>query len=155
MDTFMRSVGSFFGLLAIMFFMTYGSEAAIVNIEIIKVESPTFDGRSFGSVGQYEKLHGRAYGEVDPEDPHNSIITDIDLAPRNSNGKVEYSMDIFILKPIDMNRSNHKLFLDCHILIRLNLHQHLQGLKKYEFHYLNQFFLLNHLLQDQFHFLLK
>ncbi len=112
MDTFMRSVGSFFSLLAIMFFMTYGSEAAIVNIEITKVESPTFDGRSFGSVGQYEKLHGRAYGEVDPEDPHNSIITDIDLAPRNSNGKVEYSMDIFILKPIDMNRSNHKLFLD-------------------------------------------
>ena len=69
MDTFMRSLGRFFGLLGIMFFMTYGSEAAIVNIEFTKVESPTFDGRSFGSVGQYEKLHGRAYGEVDPEDP--------------------------------------------------------------------------------------
>jgi hypothetical protein len=48
---------------------------------------------SFGPVGQYEKLAGRAYGEVDPGDPRNAVVTDIGLAPRNAGGKVEYSMD--------------------------------------------------------------
>jgi hypothetical protein len=88
------------------------AEARIIRIEIISVESPTFDGRIFGRVGPYEKLRGKAYGEVDPTDPHNAVITDIDLAPRNANGMVEYSMDIFILKPVDLRRGNHHVFLD-------------------------------------------
>ena len=88
------------------------AEARITRIEITSVESPTFDGRAFGRVGPYEKLRGRAYGEVDPTDPRNAAITDIELAPLNANGRVEYSMDIFILKPVDLNRGNHKLFLD-------------------------------------------
>ena len=78
-------------------------------------ESPAFEGRVFGpdgQVGPYEKLRGRAFGEVDPDDPRNAVITDLKLAPRNARGKVEYSMDIFILKPIDLNKGNHKLFLD-------------------------------------------
>ena len=88
------------------------AEARIIRIEITSVESPTFEGRTFGSVGRYEKLRGTAYGEVDPTDPHNALITDIELAPRNANGMVEYSMDIFILKPVDLRRGNHKVFLD-------------------------------------------
>jgi len=88
------------------------AEAEITRIEITSVESPTFGGLTFGRVGAYEKLHGRAYGAVDPASPHNAIITDIDLAPRNADGLVEYSMDIFILKPVDLSRGNHKLLLD-------------------------------------------
>lgn len=75
-------------------------------------QSPTFGGLSFGSVGQYEKLRGKAYGEVDPGDPRNALITDIELAPVNAGGKVEYSMDIVILKPINLSQGNHKLFID-------------------------------------------
>ena len=86
--------------------------AEITRIEITSVESPTFGGREFGQVGAYEKLHGRAYGAIDPALPQNAVITDIDLAPRNADGLVEYSMDIFILKPIDLSRGNHRLFLD-------------------------------------------
>ena len=101
------------------------AEARIIRIEITSVESPTFEGRTFGSVGPYEKLRGKAYGEVDPTDPHNAVITDIELAPRNANGKVEYSMDIFILKPVDLRRGNHKVFLDMNnrgnmLVLRLN-----------------------------------
>jgi hypothetical protein len=59
-------------------------------------QSPAFGGVSFGSVGQYEKLRGIAYGEIDPADPRNAIITDLHLAPVNDRGMVEYSMDIFI-----------------------------------------------------------
>jgi hypothetical protein len=86
-----------------------------IVIEPARSESPTFEGRRFGpdgKVGPYEKLRGKAFGEVDPDDPRNAPITDLKLAPRNARGKVEYSMDIFILKPIDLTRGNHKLFLD-------------------------------------------
>lgn len=88
------------------------AEARITKIEITSVESPTFGGRTFGAVGAYEKLRGKAYGEVDPADPHNALITDIGLAPKNAQGKVEYSMDIYILKPITASSSNRKLFME-------------------------------------------
>ena len=93
------------------------AEAQITRIVIdpARSESPTFEGRLFGtngSVGPYEKLRGTAYGELDPTDPRNAVITDIRFAPRNARGKVEYSMDVFILKPIDLQKGNHKVILD-------------------------------------------
>src|SRR5437763_15410811 len=71
-----------------------GSQARVRRIEITRIESPTFEGMSFGRVGQYEKLVGRVFGEVNPNDPFDSQITDIALAPRDSSGLVEYSADI-------------------------------------------------------------
>src|SRR4029077_1522175 len=88
------------------------AEARITRVVITTIQSPAFGGASFGAVGQYEQLDGTAYGEVDPKDPLNAVITDIELAPRNSRGMVEYSMDISILKPIDMSRGNHTLIYD-------------------------------------------
>ena len=84
----------------------------ITRLEITRVESPTFEGRSFGTVGQYEKLVGRAFGEIDPKDPRNAVIVDLDLAPTNANGMVEYSTDVYILRPIDPTHSNHRLFFE-------------------------------------------
>ena len=69
------------------------------------------DCRSVG-VGQYEKLRGRAFGELEPLKRQNEVITDISLAPRNATGKVEYSMDILILKPINLGKGNHRILLD-------------------------------------------
>ena len=59
------------------------AEARITRIDITTAESPTFGGTTFGTVGAYEKLRGKAYGEVDPADPRNALITDIELAPRS------------------------------------------------------------------------
>ncbi|GAB3914607.1 alpha/beta hydrolase domain-containing protein [Larkinella knui] len=87
-------------------------QARIVRIEITSRQSPTFEGRLFGKVGAYEKLRGKAYGELDPNSPPNAVITDLRLAPRNARGLVEYAMDIYILKPIDLKAGNHKLFLE-------------------------------------------
>jgi Alpha/beta hydrolase domain len=75
-------------------------------------QSPTFGGMAFGNVGAYEKIRGEAFGRLDPKDPHNSGIVDIQLAPRDSNGMVEYSMDFFILKPVDLSKGNHKIFYE-------------------------------------------
>nr|WP_255428244.1 alpha/beta hydrolase domain-containing protein [Ramlibacter cellulosilyticus] len=55
---------------------------------------------------------GKAYGEIDPNDPRNQVITDLVLAPRNARGRIEYSMDIYILKPTDLAKGNHKLFVE-------------------------------------------
>ena len=73
------------------FVLAQSAEAHIRKIVIEKKASPAFNGASFGAAGQYETLAGRAYGELDPNDPHNTIITDIKLAPRNKNGKVDYT----------------------------------------------------------------
>lgn len=88
-------------------------EARITRIEITSVESPTFGGATFGAVGAYEKLRGKAYGALDPADPRNAVITDLELAPRNpATGRVEYSMDIYLLKPIDLGQGNQKVYME-------------------------------------------
>ena len=75
-------------------------------------QSPTFGGYSWPGVGQYERVIGTAYGEVDPNDRRNSIIVDIELAPRNARGMVEYSFDFYILKPVDLTKGNSKVMYE-------------------------------------------
>jgi hypothetical protein len=86
--------------------------ARVKKIVIDKKVSPAFEGRSFGDAGQYETLAGRAFGELDPNDPHNSVITDIRLAKKNANGKVDYVTTFFLVKPIDMSKSSHLMWHD-------------------------------------------
>src|SRR5919206_3639425 len=88
------------------------ADARITKIQIVQKESPTFGGYAFKDVGQYEKLVGKAYGELDPNDPKNAVIVDIKLAPRNARGKVEYAFDFYILKPIDLSKGNHKVMYE-------------------------------------------
>lgn len=90
------------------------AQARITRIVFTRVQSPTFGGASFGAVGQFEKLVGTAYGEVDPRHPLNAIIQDIELAPRNARGMVEYSTDVYVIKPIDMSKGNGMLFYNVH-----------------------------------------
>jgi hypothetical protein len=88
------------------------AEARITRIEVVRVESPTFGGMTFGSVGAYEKIVARAFGEVDPGHPGNAVITDIQNAPKNARGMVEYSTDVVIVKPIDASKGSGKIFYD-------------------------------------------
>jgi hypothetical protein len=88
------------------------AEARIVKLEVTKVESPTFEGRSFGKVGQYEKIVGRAHGEVDPNDPRNAVIVDIKNAPRNARGMVEYDTNVTIIKPITLANGNRRIWFE-------------------------------------------
>ena len=50
------------------------ADARITKIQITTKESPTFGGYSWPGVGQYEKIVGKAFGEVDPTDAKNSVI---------------------------------------------------------------------------------
>ena len=76
------------------------------------LNSYAFGGLSFGSVGQYEKLRGTATGELDPNDPRNKVIADIQLAPRNPAGMVAYTMDVFVLRPANQANGNQRMLLD-------------------------------------------
>jgi alpha/beta hydrolase family protein len=61
---------------------------------------------------RYEQLTGRAFGELDPRDSHNRLITDIDLAPRNANHKVEYIASFVIRRPKDMDAASGLMWHD-------------------------------------------
>ncbi|HEY2525329.1 MAG TPA: hypothetical protein VGI29_09750, partial [Candidatus Binataceae bacterium] len=82
-----------------------------MKIEIARVESP-FGGMSFGGIGAYEKIVGRAFGEVDPSHPLNAEIVNLDKAPRNAAGRVEYWVDFCLLKPADLRKGNRHLLYD-------------------------------------------
>jgi len=85
--------------------------AEVTRVEIQRRED-VLNGRSFGTAGPYEKLVGRVYFAVDPRNPHNQIIVDIDKAPRNADGKVEFSSDLYIIKPKDSAKGNGVVFFD-------------------------------------------
>ncbi|HEY6255879.1 MAG TPA: alpha/beta hydrolase domain-containing protein [Xanthobacteraceae bacterium] len=89
-----------------------GAQARVARIVIDTQVSPAFNGASFGSAGPYETIAGRAFGELDPNDPHNAIIQDIKLAPRNARGMVEYTASFQLVKPIDMSKSSRLMWHD-------------------------------------------
>ena len=79
---------------------------------VIQKREPFANGHEFPITGAYEKLVGKLYGEVDPKNRLNKLIVNLDKAPRNRRKRVEYSSDVFILKPVDMARGNGKIFFD-------------------------------------------
>ena len=87
------------------------AQARITKIEILN-RAIAFGGYSFPNVGQYEVITGIATGEVSPDNHLNEVITDIKLAPRSANGNVAYQHNFYILKPLDMNKSNHKMMYE-------------------------------------------
>ena len=64
-----------------------------------------------GSSG-YEKIIGTAYFAVDPKTAANSVIADLEKAPVNAVGKVEFSADVYILRPLDAVKSNGVALVD-------------------------------------------
>jgi hypothetical protein len=99
------------GLSLLTLFGAPPAQARITRIEISRVE-PAFAGRRFGEVGIFERVVGRAYGEVDATQPANAIIQDIALAPKNVRSRVEYVTDIDILRPADAAKGNGILFFN-------------------------------------------
>src|SRR6516165_8924542 len=70
------------------------------------------DGHEFGAVGAYERLNGRAHFAVDPQAAAQQGITDIENAPTDRDGLVRFTGDCSILKPVDPERGNRRVFFD-------------------------------------------
>jgi hypothetical protein len=90
---------------------TATAQARVTRIEISRSE-PFASGQAFGPVGAFERIVGRFHGELDPAHALNAGIVDLDKAPRNASGKVEYSSDFEILKPVDLAKGNGALLYD-------------------------------------------
>ena len=82
--------------------------AKVVRVEIDSAEQVA-NGRLFGRSGAYEKITGKIHLEVDPDNQANQLIIDLDLAPRNGRGNVEFSTDFELQKPVDPQRGNRRL----------------------------------------------
>src|SRR6266404_3635698 len=90
--------------------------APVVNARVTQINitsaAPAFGGASFGSVGSYEVITGTFTDEVDPDDPHNAVIVDIGLGPKNADGTVSFSADFQIIKPKSLANSAHRVIYD-------------------------------------------
>ena len=79
--------------------------ADVVKVEV-KSRADVVAGKAFGATGPYEKVAGTIHFAIDPKNSANQIITDIDKAPKNAAGKVEFSSDFYLIKPKDPSRGN-------------------------------------------------
>ena len=82
--------------------------AVSLRAEVVRIEVKTradITGMTYAA-GRYEKLSGTIYFAVDPRNSANQIISDIDKAPKNAAGKVEFSSDFYMIKPKDATRGN-------------------------------------------------
>jgi len=79
--------------------------AEVVRIDV-KSRADVLAGRPFGAAGPYEKVSGTIHFAVDPRNEANQIIADIDKAPKNAAGKVEFSSDFYLIKPKEPGRGN-------------------------------------------------
>lgn len=85
--------------------------AEVVRFEILKRE-PFADGKSYGDAGAYERIVGRVHYAIDPNLPQNREIVDLQYAPVNAAGKVEFSGDLFILAPKNLAQGNGAVLYD-------------------------------------------
>jgi Alpha/beta hydrolase domain len=86
--------------------------AKVVKFDILRVESPAFQGRTFGAIGTYDRIVARATIAVAPDDTRNKIIVDIGRAPRNERGEIEAVADVEILRPTVAAKGNRRLFYE-------------------------------------------
>jgi hypothetical protein len=90
--------------------------AVPVHAEVVRIDvqsrTDVLAGRSFGNTGPYEKLSGTIYFAVDPRNGANQIIADIGNAPKNADGRVEFSSTFYLIKPKDPGRGNGTLLYE-------------------------------------------
>lgn len=87
------------------------ARAEVTRIEVTSRED-VLNGKLFGSVGPYERIRGKVFFQVDPKNPRNRIVPNIDKAPRNARGIVGFSADIYILVPKDQTKGNGVAFFE-------------------------------------------
>ena len=87
------------------------ARAEVVALEIHQRE-PFAGGMAFGDTGPYEKITGIARYAIDPKNPRNQAVVDLEHAPRNAAGQVEFAADFCILAPKDPAKGNGAILYD-------------------------------------------
>jgi hypothetical protein len=109
-----RDIRRIFGILLVSSVLALAPAAMRAEVTRVEITSrqDVLNGEAFGTVGAYEKLVAKVYFAVDPNNPHNKIIADVDKAPKNSQGKVEFSADLLVLRPKDPAHGNGVALFD-------------------------------------------
>jgi hypothetical protein len=92
-------------------FVALTAQAGVTRFEVTS-RTDVLGGKSFGSAGPYEKIVGKVYFTVDPANAHNKTVVNIDKAPRDAQGLVEFSADIEVLAPKDPTHGNGVAFFE-------------------------------------------
>ena len=93
-------------------FVVPGSVFAEVTSVTIATRAKVADGKTFGSTGAYEKLAGTIEFALDPADPHNKAVVDLQHAVKGPDGKVHFTADLFVLQPVDAGKGNGVLLFE-------------------------------------------
>lgn len=93
------------------FLVVHPVRGEVVEFRVVKRE-PFAGGKAFGDVGPYDQITAIARFAIDPEHVRNRAIIDLDLAPRNGKGKVEFASDVVILAPKNLTKGNRAVFYD-------------------------------------------
>ncbi len=78
----------------------------------IKARHPYADGRSFGEHGAYERIEGAFTFAVDPGNPANAAIIDLEYAPVDDEGRVRFESDFTLVAPKDTAGGNGRLIVE-------------------------------------------
>lgn len=97
--------------LPLFLFLTVAAQAALTRVSVIE-RTDVLDGRSLGPAGAYERVIAKAHFALDPANPANKEIRDLALAPRNAQGLVEFTADLYVLKPRDPAKGNGTLLFE-------------------------------------------
>ena len=84
------------------------SDARVVRLTVERTR-PIAHGKGFGEAGPYVRLEGTAFLEVDPKDPLNTVVVNLDKAPKSAKGMVEFRTNFVIIRPVDMAKGNQKI----------------------------------------------
>lgn len=87
------------------------AHAAVRKI-YVEERTDVLNGRAFGAAGAYERIVAKAHFAVDPNLAVNRRIRDIALAPKNSEGLVEFTADLYVLKPRQPDKGNGTLLYE-------------------------------------------
>jgi hypothetical protein len=92
------------------------SIANVASAEVVKVtvasQALVADGQAFGKTGPYEKLSGTIEFAIDPANPRNASIVDLARAPRGADGRVRFTSNFQVLRPVDAALGNGVLLFD-------------------------------------------
>src|SRR3954464_15715830 len=100
-------------LFAVLLLLGFGTslKAEVTRVSISS-RNVVADGQSFGATGPYEKLTGTIEFALDVKDKHNKPIVDLEFAPKGSDGRVHFSSNLYVLRPVDPARGNGVLFFE-------------------------------------------
>ena len=98
-------------VLAAVLLLTSAAPARVVRVEVAS-RADVLAGKAWGNAGAYEKVRGRVFFAVDPRNAHNRPIVDLDKAPRNDQGDVEFFAEFYVIRPKDPAKGNGALLLE-------------------------------------------